>query len=107
MDNKKLLGQRIKQIRKQSGFTQEKLSELIGIETGSLSGIESGRSFPSMTTIEKISNILGVEIKTLFEFNQLISIDEMRKNIAKNIYKINDAQIPYIYKFFDDLKWIL
>ena len=104
MDNKQLLGQRIKQLRKQAGLTQEKLAELIGIETGSLSGIESGRNFPSMLTIEKISNILGVEIRTMFEFNQLLSIENMKKVIINNIDKIDDRQIPYIYKFFDGMK---
>ena len=104
MDNKKLLGKRIKQIRRQRGLTQEKLSELVGIETGSLSGIESGRNFPSMLTIEKISNILGVEIKTMFDFNQLLSVDDMKKVIVNNIDEIDEAQIPYIYKFFDGLK---
>lgn len=39
MDNKKLLGKRIKEIRKSFGYTQEKFSELTGIETSSLSGI--------------------------------------------------------------------
>ena len=40
MNNKKLLGKRIKEIRKSKGYTQEQLSEMIEIETSSLSGIE-------------------------------------------------------------------
>ena len=39
MDKKKLLGKRIKEIRKARGLTQEKLAELIDIETCSLSAI--------------------------------------------------------------------
>ena len=39
MNNKQLLGKRIKELRKAANFTQEKLAELIDIETGSLSGI--------------------------------------------------------------------
>ena len=56
MDNKKLLGKRIKEIRKQKNLTQEQLAELIQIETGSLSAIESGRHFPSLPTLEKNFN---------------------------------------------------
>lgn len=53
MDNKKLLGKRIKEIRKHKGLTQEQLSEMIDIETSSLSGIESGRFFlPCMCLIK-------------------------------------------------------
>ena len=68
MDNKKLLGKRIKTIRKHRGLTQEKLSELIGIETGSLSGIESGRFFPSLHILDKMSEVLDVELVEFFKF---------------------------------------
>ena len=100
-ENKKLLGKKIKQIRKSSGYTQEQLSELIGIETGSLSGIESGRCFPSLVTLEKIANVLNVELKAFFDFDTALSVNDMKKVILKNLNKIEDSQIPYIYKFFD------
>lgn len=104
MDNKKLLGKRIKELRKMSGLTQEKLAEMIDIETTSLSGIESGRHFPSLPTIERIANKLNVEIKTLFDFNHLVSINEMKIKIIKNIDKLDDSKISFIYKFFDGYK---
>ncbi len=100
-NNKKLLGKRIKQIRKNAGYTQEKLSELIGIETGSLSGIESGRSFPSLVTLEKIAKVLNVKLKTFFEFETNVTIKEMKEIIKNNLNKVQDSQIPYIYKYFD------
>ncbi len=103
MDNKKLLGKRIKELRKLSDLTQEKFSEMIGIETTSLSGIESGRHFPSMPTLEKIANNLNVELKTLFEFNHLQPINEIKQDIIKNIDKLDDNQIKLIYKFFDGI----
>ena len=68
MDNKKLLGKRIKELRKNAGYTQKKFAEIIGLETPSLSGIESGRHFPSMPTLERIAQNLKVELKTLFTF---------------------------------------
>ena len=103
MDNKKLLGKRIKELRKLSGLTQEKLSEMIGIETTSLSGIESGRHFPSLPTLEKIANNLNVELKTLFEFNHLQPINEIKHDIVKNIDKLDEYKISLIYKFFDGI----
>ena len=103
-NNKKLLGKRIKQIRKKCRLTQEVLSEKIGIETVSLSAIESGRSFPSLTTLEKMSVALNVEMKAFFDYEFAISVDDMKKIIVKNIDKINDSQIPYIYRFFDGMK---
>lgn len=88
MDNKKLLGKRIKAIRKNRGLTQEKLSEMIDIETSSLSGIESGRFYPSLHVLEKIANVLEVELIEFFRFST-INIPE---NIDEEIHKIIEKQ---------------
>jgi len=101
-NNKKLLGKRIKELRKSANLTQEKLAEMIGIETTSLSGIESGRHFPSMVTLEKIANILNVEIKALFDFQNFVSETEMKEKITSNIDKINKEQLTFIYRFFEN-----
>ena len=103
MNNKKLLGKRIKELRKINGLTQEKLAEAINIETTSLSGIESGRHFPSLPTLERIAESLNVEIKTLFDFNHHKSIEQIKLDIVNNIDKLDDDTICYIYKFFDGL----
>lgn len=104
MDNKKLLGKRIKELRKNTGYTQEELAELIDIETSSLSGIESGRHFPSMPTIEKIANTLNVELRELFDFNHLQSTDKMKAAIVNNIDKLDEKALSVIYKLFEFLK---
>ncbi len=104
MNNKKLLGKRIKELRKNAGLTQEKLAELINIETTSLSGIESGRHFPSLPTIEKISNSLNVTMKSLFDFQHLTSVEQMKSEIVENIDKLDDSQISFIYRFFESYK---
>lgn len=97
MDNKKLLGKRIKELRKNKGLTQENFAELINIETSSLSGIESGRHFPSLPTLERIAIKLDVEIKNLFEFNHLKTADEIKKEIIENIDKLSIEKLNLIY----------
>lgn len=104
MNNKQLLGKRIKELRKSASLTQEKLAELIDIETGSLSGIESGRHFPSLPTLEKIAQNLNVELKALFDFNHHVSPEEMKKTIIANIDKIDKEKLCFIYKFFENFK---
>ncbi len=104
MDNKKLLGKRIKELRKNAGYTQEKLAELIGIETSSLSGIESGRHFPSLPTIEKIANVLKLEMKTLFDYNHLKPLDIMKNDIINNIDRLDESKVSIIYKIFESFK---
>ena len=43
MNIKKLLGKKIQKIRKTRGITQEKLAELVELDTSSISHIENGK----------------------------------------------------------------
>ena len=88
MDNKKLLGKRIKELRKNAGLTQEKLAEMINIET-------------TLPTIEKIANNLNVELKSLFDFNHLKPIDLMKIDIINNLDSLSHDKIIFIHKFFE------
>lgn len=47
MDNKKLLGKRIRELRKNRGIKQEQLAEMVGLEPTSISNIENGYNYPS------------------------------------------------------------
>lgn len=104
MDNKRLLGKRIKEIRKQKGFTQEQLAEMIDIETGSLSAIESGRHYPSLPTLEKIANSLNIELKALFDYKHHVSVNVMKKEIIDNLDKISNDNLTFVHRFIDNFK---
>ncbi len=99
MNTKILLGKRIKEIRKLNHLTQEKLAEMVDLETTSLSGIESGRHYPSLPTIEKIAKNLNVEIAELFNFNHLQTTDELKDDILNKIDKLDDEKLKFIYEF--------
>ncbi len=58
MINFKMIGQRIKEGRKEKGFTQETFSEMIDISIEHLSRIENGAYRPSLSLIEKICTVL-------------------------------------------------
>ncbi|MBR1680579.1 helix-turn-helix transcriptional regulator, partial [bacterium] len=80
-DLKKKLGARIQEIRKSKKITQEKLAELIDIETPNLSNIERGKKFMTADTLEKIINTLGVKEKELFDFEHIMPRDELKQKI--------------------------
>lgn len=82
---RKLLGGRIKELRKLRKLSQEGLSEGVGIDPKHLSRIEVGRGFPSLDTLEKIAMVLKVEIKDFFEFN---SKEANRKDLKETINKL-------------------
>ncbi len=98
MDNKKLLGKRIKEIRKSKGLTQEQLSEMIDIETSSLSGIESGRFFPSLHVLEKIADVFDVELIEFFKFSSVNLPENLDKAIIDIIERQDKNNKRLIYK---------
>jgi len=96
---KKLLGLRIKEIRKKRGFTQEKLAELAGIEIPSLSNIENGKNYPNHETLDKISNALSVRPYELFIFDYYISPEVLIKEMTEYMEK-DEILTQKMYKFF-------
>lgn len=98
MDNKKLLGKKIKEIRKSHGYTQEQLSEMVGIETSSLSGIESGRFFPSLHVLDKMSDVLNVELMEFFRFSTIDVPENIDFELENLIKSQNEKDKFLIYK---------
>ena len=60
---------RFKYLRKQSGYTQEQLADKIDMAIESVSNIERAIHGPQFDNLEKISKVLGVEVKDLFDFD--------------------------------------
>lgn len=85
MNTKELLGLRVKKFRKQKKLTQEKLAEIIGVDNGYISKLEVGQNFPSITTLEKIADVLDVELYELFRYTNYKS-----KNFKEEINMIYD-----------------
>ncbi len=54
--------------RKKARLTQEGLAELADLDRSHISAIELGNVGASMDVIFKLSEVLGVEPKTLFDF---------------------------------------
>lgn len=57
------VGTAIKKRRKALKITQSHLAELAGISVNSLYKIERGEANPTLDLVEKIANVLGLEIK--------------------------------------------
>lgn len=61
------LGRGIKEHRARLGMTQEKLSEVTGLDRTYISGVERGVRNPSLRNIEKIAKALKVKITDLLQ----------------------------------------
>lgn len=103
MDNKKKLGKRIKELRKNAGLTQEQVAEQIEMEQNTISVIESGRNFPTLVTLEKIANVLNVELSDFFVYDYFEDIENIRENIQSRLSHMNDTKIRQMFKYMKTL----
>jgi len=63
--HRRLLGEAVRDARKERGFSQEKLAEKANLSTVFISRIERGVESPSVDNLQKIAKALGVRVKDL------------------------------------------
>lgn len=63
----KQLGERIKELRKKTGLSQEKFALKIDMDRTYFATVESGKRNISLQNIERIANGLNISISELFE----------------------------------------
>lgn len=84
-------GKRLKQLRKEKGYTQRSFADEIGISPRTYSGIESGAHSTSIETLVEISKVLGTSLDYIIlgkENNDLsIDIPEEKREVALKILK--------------------
>ena len=100
----KLLGQRIKELRKRNNLTQAELAEIIGMETTNLCKLENGGQLPKEENIEKIAKALKVNIKDLFDFGHMESQNTLQEELIQIIQTANRKEIELYYKLIMAVK---
>lgn len=96
---KELLGVRIKELRRMKGLTQDQLSQRVNIDPKHLSRIEVGRGFPSLDTLDKLANVLKVELSAFFEFNHKAkSTRELKKVISELVKDVDEDKLRLAVK---------
>ena len=89
------LGQKIRELRRRDGRTQEALAEAIGVTSQAVSRWEANGGYPDMEMIPSIANYFGVSIDELFGYNNERSkkIDELAAKIDQMNFQNNGEDI--------------
>ena len=103
IDIKQLLGKRIKELRIQRGYTQEYLSEQIGIGQWNLSKVECDTNFVTAETLSKIIKTLNIEAKELFDFKHKQDKENLKQELLQAILH-ETVNIGLLYKFYSTIK---
>ena len=68
--------EKLQELRKAKGLTQEELAESLYVSRTAISKWESGRGYPSIDSLKEISNYFSVSIDDLLSGEKLLSIAE-------------------------------
>lgn len=82
-----LVALKIKQIAKERGYTMVQVAKELGINPVSLSTAVNGN--PTVATLEKIANVLGVEVADFFEKSDKVPIVSGYVEVGGEILKIS------------------
>lgn len=82
------IGKFIATLRRQSGLTQEKLGEKIGVTNKTISPWENGNYMPDIEMLQLLAKEFNVSINELLA-GQKMSDEEFRKNADENIIAVS------------------
>lgn len=96
------LNEKLQQLRKQKGLTQEELAEMLYVSRTAVSKWESGRGYPSIDSLKALSKIYAVSIDDLLSSEELMSIaetdqKEKTKNMRDLIYGALDCMTAMMF----------
>lgn len=93
-------GKRIKKLRESLFMSQEAFAEKIGVHRNTLARIENGTNYVSLSTLEKIQAVLGVEYKELFNFSERAE-NELLKILCAKLKLLSETDIKYFLASLD------
>lgn len=100
-DIDKVFGNILREFRIKSGFTQEQISEQLGISLKYISRIENGNNGVKTQTLINYMNILGINPDTLY--SEFITNSEVKDNIklSKKINSLSKEKKLFVSSIID------
>jgi transcriptional regulator with XRE-family HTH domain len=89
------LGQQLKSLRKLKGLRQDQLAELASIDSKSLSRIERGVFLPSLDTVQKLADALGISVAEMFG-DDAQDVRVLRRSLLQAAATTPDADLQVV-----------
>ena len=97
-DEKRLIGLRIKELRKSKGLSQEELAERAETSPNYLSRMERGTENPTLDMLIKLANALEVEMWEMFDFGHEVSRKELREDMGRFLKELDEEKLRMAVK---------
>ena len=77
------LNEKLQELRKSKGMTQEELAEVLYVSRTAISKWESGRGTPSIESLKQISAFFSVSIDDLLSAEKILSLAEQEHKVSR------------------------
>lgn len=98
IDEKRLIGYRIKELRKSKGLSQEELAERAETSPNYLSRMERGTENPTMDMLIKLANALEVEMWEMFDFGHEVGQKELKETMNRFLKELDEDKLRIAVK---------
>lgn len=98
MNEKRLIGLRIKELRKNKGLSQEELAEKAETSPNYLSRMERGTENPTIDMLIKISRAMDVEMRETFDFGHKEKPLELKEFLIEFIKEADEEKLRLAVK---------
>ncbi len=99
--------EKLQELRKSKGLTQEELAEILFVSRTAVSKWESGRGYPNIDSLKAISKFFGITIDELLSGNELLTIAEedckhKEKHFCDLVFGLLDCSVAafFLIPFF-------
>lgn len=99
-DDKKFIGNIIRNARKKAHLTQEELSEKVDMTDKNLGNIENGKQFPQLNNFFRLLEVLNIGIED-FGVNSKAVLDNEKVKLLSKIYSA-DSEVIKTYNLIID-----
>jgi len=86
------IADKIKKHRTVKGLSQKEIALEVGIDQAQYSRIESGKVEPTLSSLEKIADALGVRLTELFDDNIVLDINSYDKSAIDKLRLVEELE---------------
>lgn len=92
------LGQKLKEIRKRFGLSQESLAEIMNVSRQAITKWETDEGLPDVSNLQELSKVFNLTVDYLLDNDNSLPALSMRKKLDKDKYEMNQKGYMQIIK---------
>jgi transcriptional regulator with XRE-family HTH domain len=94
------LARRIKERRKLLGLTQEELADRAGVHPNFISRMEIAGRTPSLGTLSRLAQVLGVEVPYLLTDSEEAALSDVCRYVENSLGLLDEADAEFVMSQF-------